>query len=50
MRASTANWLQTWSSEDLSKIQLEDMSVRVIQDHKLKDEKPMLIEFLILCR
>ena len=44
MRDSIANWLSTWSSEDLIKIQLKDMSVRVIQDHKLKDEKPMLDE------
>ena len=44
MRDRIAKWLSTWSSEDLSKIQLEVMSVRVIQDHKLKGEKPILDE------
>ena len=43
-RDSTANWLPTWSPEDLSKMQMEDASISVILEHKLVDVKPTLDE------
>ena len=40
IRDSTANWLPTWISEDLSRMQSEKTSIKVILEHKLTNEKP----------
>ena len=39
IRDSTAKWLPTWSSEDLSRMQSEETSIKVILEHKLTNEK-----------